>query len=95
VGSWQAVGPGFWPATQPGQTPLVKPGKTASVRFARVFRRRGRGCDGQGPGIYRIRLNQSSDRPADAIARTAATSANRPEISVSFFSRVSRELSFS
>ena len=41
----------------------------------------------------RIRLNQSSDSPADSSASTAAPSANSAEISVSFFSTVSRELS--
>ena len=43
----------------------------------------------------RIRLNQSSDRPADSSASAAAASANSAETSVSFFSTVSRELSVS
>ena len=40
----------------------------------------------------RIRLNHSSDKPADSSASTDATSASKPEISVSFFSTVRREL---
>ena len=42
---------------------------------------------------YKIRLNQSSDSPADSSISAAAPSAKRAEISVSFFSTVSRELS--
>ena len=42
---------------------------------------------------YRIRLNQSSDSPADSSASTAAPSANSAVISVSFFSTTSLELS--
>ncbi len=41
-------------------------------------------------GVRRIRLNQSSDRPADSSASAAAPIANSAEISVSFFSTVSR-----
>ena len=42
-----------------------------------------------------IRLNHNSDSVAETSASAAATSASRPEISVSFFSTVRRELSFS
>ena len=42
--------------------------------------------------VQRIRLNHSTDRPADSSARIDAASASRPEISVSFFSTVRREL---
>ena len=42
---------------------------------------------------YRMRLNQSSERPAEASASAAAASAKSAEISVSFFSTVSFELS--
>ena len=44
---------------------------------------------------HKIRLNHKSDSAAELIASTAATSASRPEISVSFLTEVSRELSFS
>jgi len=40
----------------------------------------------------RIRLNQSSDKLADNSVNTAAASASNPDISVSFFSTVRREL---
>ena len=43
--------------------------------------------------FYKMRLNQSSESPADNNASTAAPSANKAEISVSFFSTVRRELS--
>ena len=46
------------------------------------------------PG-QRIRLNQSSESPADSSASAAAAIAHSAEISVSFFSTVSRELSVS
>ena len=45
-----------------------------------------------GQQLQRIRLNHSSDKPADSSASTDATSASKPEISVSFFSTVRREL---
>ncbi len=41
---------------------------------------------------YKIRLNQASDNPAESNANAAASSARRPDISVSFFSTASREL---
>ena len=44
---------------------------------------------------YRIRLNHSSDKTAETSPSAAATRANNAEISVSFFSTVSRELSVS
>ena len=40
------------------------------------------------PGGHKIRLNQSSDRPADSSASAAAARANSAVISVSFFSTV-------
>ena len=45
--------------------------------------------------LQRIRLNHSSDKPADSRASTEAASASKPEISVSFFSTVRRELKVS
>jgi hypothetical protein len=42
-----------------------------------------------------IRLNQSSDKPAETTTSAAATIANSAEISVSFFSTVSLELGVS
>ena len=42
--------------------------------------------------LQSIRLNHSSDRPADNSVNTAAASASSPDISVSFFSTVRREL---
>ncbi len=44
---------------------------------------------------HKIRLNQSSDKLAETSASAAATSASKPDISVSFFSTVSLELSVS
>ena len=46
-------------------------------------------------GPYRMRLNQSKDRPADNRASAAAAIAKSAEISVSFFYTVRRELSVS
>lgn len=43
--------------------------------------------------VHKMRLNHSIDRPAESSARTAPSKARRPEISVSFFCRVSLELS--
>ena len=45
--------------------------------------------------VQRIRLNQSSESPADSSASNAAPMANSAEISVSFFSTVRRELNVS
>ena len=44
---------------------------------------------------YRIRLNHSNDKAAETSPSAAATRASNAEISVSFFSTVSRELSVS
>ena len=44
---------------------------------------------------YMIRLNHNTESAAAEIAKIAAISASKPEISVSFFSTVSRELSVS
>jgi len=42
---------------------------------------------------HKMRLNQSSDSPADSSASAAAANANSADTSVSFFSTVSLELS--
>jgi hypothetical protein len=49
----------------------------------------------RGFSFYKIRLNHSNDKAADAIAITAAATASRLEISTSFFCTIMRELSFS
>jgi hypothetical protein len=54
-----------------------------------------RGNDGGREGAYKIRLNHTSDSAAEISARAAAAIANSAEISVSFFSTVSLELSAS
>ena len=74
---------------QSGNTRLrqAQPERIGNERF---WRRRVNGLV-----AYMIRLNHNTDSAAAEIANTAAIKASKPEISVSFFSTVSRELSVS
>ena len=75
----------LWVACRLARASSVTSGANCARRASRSFRR----------PRHKIRLNHNSDNPAEVIASTAAASASRPEISVSFFSTVRRELSFS